>query len=120
EDMWEYLLPEMEWLSPHRLIFISSPIAIRQTELPICFKSIYDLLKNSNFNRFSYNNVIRATNQKFPKSIKDVKLVFLTNQFLHNPPRIADQHQRYEEMLGGMDAMIQLMTLLKHKLQING
>ena len=112
------LLPEAEWLTPHRLVFISATTKdnhdYRQTdELPICFKSLYDLVKNPNFNRFDYNNIIQAK-PEFLTSSKNMTIVFVSNI---DPPINRFDMSTESEVSEDIDALIQLMTLLNHKIR---
>ena len=111
------ILPEAEWLPPHRLVFISAISRENgNTEIPVCFKSLYDLLKNPDFNRFDYNNIIQAGHQEFLTSSKNMTIAFISNV---NAPR-GESHNMARivtEVSEDIDALIQLMTILNHKLR---
>ena len=76
---------ELAWLPIHRFVLITIPnmISARSkilNQIPLlCFKSLSDLLKNPNFNRFEYNSKALLQDIEFPKSLANLTLYFVAN-----------------------------------------
>ena len=110
--------PELSWLPVHRLVLISG--AKEYGDHLVCFKSVSDLLKNPDFNRFEYNE---------KTLVQDLKKIFPTGGF-HSAiykqtpfyffPNIdiqARDTEAPEIIREDIDEILQLMVFMKHRLQ---